>query len=366
MNPTNIEYEDIYEVNKSFIEEYKSAFNEVLNSGWFILGKNVDDFEKEFAYYNNNKYCVGVASGLDALTLAIKALNIEKGAEIIVPSNTYIASILSILHAGYKPVLVEPDLKTYNIDPEGIKRNITKSTKAILVVHLYGKPCKMDEIIQICTDNKLYLIEDCAQAHGATYKGEKVGTFGDFGAFSFYPTKNLGALGDGGAITTNNLELSDKIREIRNYGFKKKYVCDSIGYNSRLDELQAAFLRIKLRNLEKINQHKRQLARIYLANLKSEFILPIQEENSIDVYHIFNIRHPKRDKLKDYMLKNGVKTEIHYPVAPHKQKALRFLSLGKFPIADQIHSTTLSLPISFSHTKDEIERVTEIMNSFNG
>lgn len=364
MSHIKVEYENLYRVNKPFIKEFRSKFNEVLNSGWFILGKEVDLFEKEFAEYNNVKHCVGVASGLDALTLSIKTLDIEKGTEIIVPSNTYIATILSILHAGCKPVLVEPDIGTYNIDPSGITSAITEKTQAIMVVHLYGKVCDMDPIINICRDKNLFLLEDCAQAHGAEYKGRKAGNFGDMAAFSFYPTKNLGALGDAGTVVTNNQVYMSKLRMLRNYGSKKKYHNEYIGLNSRLDELQAAFLRIKLKLLDKINRHKRKLATIYLDELKEDFVLPVVDDNYKDVYHIFNIRHPKRDKLKDYLLKQGIKTEIHYPVPPHRQKALSFLSALSFPLSEEIHRTTLSLPVSYCHTEKDIYRVVEVLNKF--
>lgn len=364
MSHIKVEYENLYRVNKPFIKEFRSKFNEVLNSGWFILGKEVDLFEKEFAEYNNVKYCVGVASGLDALTLSIMTLDIEKGSEIIVPSNTYIATILSILHAGYKPVLVEPDIKTYNIDPDKIRDAITSKTKAVMVVHLYGKVCEMDPIIRLCKDHKLYLLEDCAQAHGAEYKGRKAGSFGDIAAFSFYPTKNLGALGDAGAVITNNQVYMSKLRMLRNYGSDKKYHNEYIGLNSRLDELQAAFLRIKLRSLDIINNHKRKLANIYLDELREDFILPVVDNNYKDVYHIFNIRHPKRDKLRDYLLNQGIKTEIHYPVPPHRQKALSFLFHLEFPISEEIHQTTISLPVSTFHTKEDIFRVVEVLNKW--
>ena len=364
MSHIKVEYENLYRVNKPFIKEFRSKFNEVLNSGWFILGKEVELFEKEFAEYNNIQHCVGVASGLDALTLSIMALDIEKGSEIIVPSNTYIATILSILHAGCKPVLVEPDIKTYNIDPNLLQEAITEKTQAIMVVHLYGKVCDMDQVIEICKDNKLYLLEDCAQAHGAEYKGRKAGSFGDMAAFSFYPTKNLGGLGDGGAILTNNPDYKTKLSMLRNYGSGKKYNNEYIGFNSRLDELQAAFLRIKLRSLDKINNHKRNLASIYLGELKEDFILPVVDNNYKDVYHIFNIRHPKRDKLRDYLLKQGIKTDIHYPVPPHKQEALKFLAGHSYPISEEIHNTTLSLPVSFSHNENDIKHVINTLNKY--
>jgi dTDP-4-amino-4,6-dideoxygalactose transaminase len=262
------------------------------------------------------------------------------------------------------PVLVEPSIYSYNIDPEKIEEKITKKTKAILVVHLYGKSCEMDPIKDLCEKFNLKLVEDCAQAHGAMYKGHKIGTFGDFGAFSFYPTKNLGALGDAGAIITNNYEHAEKLRALRNYGSKRKYANEYVGYNSRLDELQAAFLSVKLASLDKINHHKRTLARLYLDNLKNDIIKPVEHKDYFDVYHIFNIRHPKRDLLREFLLKQGIKTEIHYPIAPHRQLAMKGILKGDYPISDEIHSTTLSLPISYFHTPDDIITVIEKINSF--
>ncbi len=359
-----IEYENLSKVNKPYAEQLRKAFGDVLDSGWFILGEKVEKFEKEFADYLSVEYCDGVASGLDALILSIKVLDLPEGSEIIVPSNTYIATILSIMQNGYNPVLVEPDLSTYNIDPSLIEASITKKTRAVIVVHLYGKPCDMDPIMSICKKNNLYLIEDCAQAHGATYKGKKTGTFGDLAAFSFYPTKNLGCLGDGGAVTTNVPEYHKKVRMLRNYGSDKKYHNIYVGINSRLDEIQAAFLSIKLNALDDIIKHKRKLALLYLNNLKSDFILPAQNEDFFDVYHIFNIRHKRRDELKEYLLKNEIKTDIHYPIPPHKQKALSFLADMDFPISEEIHNTTLSLPISTGHSINEITRVIEVLNSF--
>lgn len=360
-----IEYENLSKLNKPFFSEYEHQFKTTLESGWYILGNQVLEFEKEFAKYCRTQYCTGVASGLDALILALKAFDFAKGRQVILPSNTYIATILAAIQAGLEPVLVEPDKNTYNIDPERIKEAITKKTVAVVVVHLYGKCCEMDKIIQICKENNLKLIEDVAQAHGAEFKGQRAGSFGNFGAFSFYPTKNLGALGDGGSLNTNDEALNDKIRSLRNYGSKIKYVNEIIGYNSRLDEVQATFLKIKLRKLDEINAHKRSLARIYHNNLKSDFIKPVEHPDYFDVYHIFNIRHPKRDQLRDYLLKNEIKTEIHYPIAPHKQLAMKgILDHGTFPISEEIHSTTLSLPISYFHTPEEIYRVTETLNKF--
>ncbi len=359
-----IEYENLALANKPFMKEFQKSFDSVLNSGWYILGNQVKLFEDEFANYIGAKQCIGVASGLDALILSLKALDLPEGSEVIVPSNTYIATILAILHNNLKPVLVEPDINTYNIDPNKLEASVSNNTKAVLIVHLYGKTCEMDPIVDCCKKHNLYLIEDCAQSHGSTYKNKKSGTFGDMAAFSFYPTKNLGALGDAGAIIVNNPDFYSKILALRNYGSTKKYHNDYIGYNSRLDELQAAFLRVKLKHLEHINQHKISLAQIYLSEIKKEFVLPIVHEDYGDVYHIFNVRHEKRDDLKDYLLKNNIKTEIHYPVPPHKQKALVGLTDKDYPIAGEIHDTTLSLPISFFHTEKDILTVAHVINSF--
>ena len=360
-----IEYENLAKLNKPFFDAYQKAFKETLESGWYILGKNVQAFEGAFAHYCSTKYCVGLANGLDALILALKAFDFEKGTEVIVPSNTYIASILSIVHNGLTPVLVEPDLATYNIDPKKIEERITSKTRAIMVVHLYGKVCEMDAIMAIAKKHNLKVIEDCAQAHGASYKNVKAGNWGDFGAFSFYPTKNLGALADAGAITTNDDALAEIIQSLRNYGSKQKYYNELVGYNSRLDEIQAPFLSIKLKALDEINEHKRKLAGLYLQHLKSDFIKPVVHPDYFDVYHIFNIRHPKRDELKAFLLKNDIKTEIHYPVAPNKQLAMKgILDSQMTPIAEEIHATTLSLPISYYHTEQDVLKVIELMNSF--
>ncbi len=359
-----IEYENLNKLNKPYFEEFNAVFNQVLESGWFILGHNVEEFEKEFAKYNNVQNCVGVASGLDALTISLLTLDLEKGSEVIVPSNTYIATVLSILHSGNVPVLVEPEIATYNIDPLRIEEAITSKTRAILVVHLYGKPCDMDPIMDICKRFNLFLVEDCAQAHGAEYKGKKAGSFGDIAAFSFYPTKNLGCLGDGGALLTNNHDYYHKARMIRNYGSEKKYYNDYPGLNSRLDELQAAFLRVKLKHLNSINAHKRELAQIYFNGISEDFVKPVVNDDFLDVYHIYNIRHEKRDKLKQFLFENGVITEVHYPVPPHMQKAMKFMSSLKLPLSEEIHRTTLSLPISAFHTFDDIQQVIKILNSF--
>lgn len=359
-----IDYENLRKANEPFFPEYQQSFNRVLNSGWFILGGAVQQFESEFAEFNGNKHCIGVANGLDALMLCLRALNFEKGSEVLVPSNTYIATILSILQCDLVPVLVEPDIHTYNIDPKQIEPLITRKTKAVMVVHLYGKSCEMDTITALTQKHGLALIEDCAQSHGAKHKGKMTGTFG-YSAFSFYPTKNLGCLGDGGAVTTNDDTFAEKIRMLRNYGSVKKYYNEVVGYNSRLDEVQAGFLSVKLKHLNDITSHKRSLAELYHAGLKSDFIKPQVHPDFYDVFHIYNVRHPRRDDLKEFLLKNEIRTEIHYPVAPHKQKAMSgVLVKREYPISEEIHSTTLSLPISFCHTKSDVERVIDVMNSF--
>ena len=359
-----IEYENLAKVNQPYFVEFNRVFNQVLESGWFILGKNVTEFEKEFAAYINVKNCVGVASGLDALTMSLLVLDLPAKSEVIVPSNTYIATVLSILNSGHTPVLVEPDMATYNIDPQRIEDTITSKTRAIMVVHLYGKPCEMDPIMDICKRHNLFLIEDCAQAHGAEYKGKKVGSFGDMAAFSFYPTKNLGCLGDGGALVTNNIDYSRRAGMIRNYGSEKKYYNEYQGINSRLDEVQAAFLRIKLKFLDQIITHKRMLAKTYMEGISENYIVPNLNPDTFDVYHIFNIRHKRRDDLKKFLLEKGIQSEIHYPMPPHKQNAMKFLEHLSFPLSEEIHRTTLSLPISTFHTVNDANQIIKTLSEF--
>lgn len=359
-----IECENLGKLNAPFIAAYKKKFSDILDSGWFVLGNEVKSFEKEFASYCGVPYCIGVANGLEALHLALRAFELPAGSEVLVPSNTYIATILAIMQAGLVPVAVEPDIRTYNIDPALIEKKITSRTKAIMVVHLYGKMCDMDPIMAICRKHGLKLIEDCAQAHGAQYKGKKAGTFGDINGFSFYPTKNLGALGDAGAAVTKNPLYDEKLRMLRNYGSKVKYYNDIAGYNSRLDELQAGFLRVKLEKLDEINAHKRKLASIYEEEIPDTFIKPVVDADYFDVYHIFNIRHPERDRLKKFLEDSGVKTDIHYPVSPNKQKAMSDIWMQNHPISEEIHATTLSLPISYYHTEEDIRFVCKILKKF--
>jgi len=361
-----IPYENLKRLNQPFEAEFKEQFNEVLDKGHYILGHQLEKFEAAFAAYHNFKHCVGVSNGLDALILALKALEIPEGSEVIVPSNTYIASILAIVACRLKPVLVDPDIATYEIDPAKIASAITANTRAIMVVHLYGKVCDMDAIMHVKNKYNLLLIEDCAQAHGATCNGRLAGTFGEMAAFSFYPTKNLGALGDAGAILCNDDHYYHSLQRLRNYGSDRKYYNDVVGYNNRLDEMQAAFLSVKLPHLNRMNAHRNKLANMYLSALdRNKFILPAKDDRFYDVYHIFNIRCERRDDLQQYLTSKGIGTVIHYPVPPHRQKALQnFFPDQDFPIADTIHNTTLSIPCSFCHTESEIEQVITALNNY--
>ncbi len=363
----NVAYENLAKSNALFMSDYKKIFSDFADKGWYVLGEQVKSFEEEFASFVGTKYCVGVASGLDALIISLECLKLPKGSDVLVPSNTYIASILAIVKAGLNPVLVEPDRNTCNINPDLLESSLTPNTKAVLVVHLYGKSCEMDKICSFTQKHGLKLIEDCAQSHGAKFNNKMTGSFGNAGAFSFYPTKNLGALGDAGAICTDDEELADMARAWRNYGSEKHYHNKYTGLNSRLDEIQAAFLRIKLRHIDKITTKKRQLAKLYLEGLdKNKFKLPITNEKYFDVYHIFQIQTDKRDELKNYLLNNGIKTEIHYPVAPINQEGYKeiFKLQEETPIAEQIAKSVLSLPISFGTTEDELKYVIDIMNKF--
>lgn len=360
-----IEFENLGRLNQLFEKELQDEFNAILHNGWFILGERVTAFERQFADYCGSHHCIGVASGLDALVLSIKALDLPAGSEIIVPANTYYATILAIVLAGCRPVPVEPDMRTYNIDPEKIVPAVTSKTRAIVAVHLYGQPCEMHSIAAIAEQYGLAIIEDCAQSHGASIGGRMTGTFGTFGAFSFYPTKNLGALGDGGAVVTDSDEMADKLFHLRNYGSRIRYKNEFLGMNSRLDELQSGFLSIKLRALNGFVAHKRKLARLYLDRLNGEFIRPAEINGLINSYHIFPVRHPRRDGLRTFLKDNGIGTDIHYPLPPHRQKAMTgILDQYELPITDEIHKTILSLPISVIHSEEEINTVIDVMNRF--
>ena len=366
-----IEYENLHLLNRPFFEDYRASFDDILERGWFILGKNVENFERQFAEFLGVKHVIGVASGLDALEIPLKCWDFEPGSEIIVPSNTYIATVNAIINCGHIPIFVEPNIETYNIDCEIIEAKITPKTRGIMLVHLYGRACEMDAIHTLCQKYQLKLVEDCAQSHGATFEGQMTGTFG-VGAFSFYPTKNLGALGDAGAIATNDETLYRKIKAWRNYGSNIKYQNEYIGDNSRLDEMQAGFLSIKLNHLNAINTRKNQIAQFYLDHLSPKFILPCVDARIYNAYHIFPIRHPNRDALKAYLLQNGIKTEIHYPIAPCDQKSIRDwasranvkLNDADFALARQIHATILSLPISTIHSDEDVAYIVEVLNKF--
>jgi dTDP-4-amino-4,6-dideoxygalactose transaminase len=366
MNPINkiVHYENLNLLNKRFEQEFKAKFNDFLEKGWYILGDEVKQFESAFSNYCNSPYCVGVANGLDALEMGLQVFDFPPKSEIIVPANTYIATILAILNAGHIPILVEPNLETYNIDETKIEEKITTKTKSIMVVHLYGQLANMDAITKIATKHNLEIIEDCAQAHGTKSKDKMAGTFGKIGAYSFYPTKNLGALGDAGAIITYDKEVYEKLMALRNYGSHKKYYNKYTGRNSRLDELQAAFLNIKLPFLDEINTHKKKLAELYDLYLTNDVVKP-KLLDSGHVYHIYNIRTEKRDELKQFLMKNGIHTEIHYPVPPDQQEGYKqYFSKLSFPISEQIHHTTLSLPISYSTSKEDVHLIIDCINSF--
>ncbi len=359
-----IEYESLASSNAQFISELEAAASRVIRGGWYVMGQEVKAFEEEFASYTGSRHCIGVANGLDALILSIEALDLAPGSEILVASNTYIATILAIVRTGHKPVLVEPELATFNMDPAALEAALTSKTKAICVTHLFGKSCRMDAITAFAKAHGLKLVEDCAQSHGALLGGKMTGTFGEAGCFSFYPTKNLGAVGDAGAIVTDDDALAERLRHLRNYGSKQKYVNRYIGVNSRLDEIQAAMLRVKLRRLDELNQHKRDLAEVYFANLPASVIQPRRRDDEHDVFHIFGIRHPRRDELKAFLLERGIKTEIHYPIPPHRQEAMRGILAGDYPIADELHATELSLPISHGHDENQVLAVCKAISAF--
>lgn len=349
-------------------QELDSAYNRVLDKSYFIQGDECRKFEEEFAEYCGVKYCVGVATGLDALFLILKAMNIGNGDEVIVPSNTYIATALAVSYTGAKPVFVEPEIETFNINPSRIEEKITSNTKAIIAVHLQGRTANMEAINVIAKKHNLKVIEDAAQAHGAKYKGKKAGSLGDAAGFSFYPGKNLGALGDGGCVTTNNKELADKIRALGNYGSDCKYHHIYKGVNSRLDEIQAAFLRVKLPNLDRWNEERRATAKKYFEDIKNPLIkLPLKSTDEFEhIYHVFVIRCDKRDELEKYLNDNGIGTVKHYPIPMHEQECYKDLGIkhGELPIAEEISRTVLSIPMYYGMTDEEINYVIETINKF--
>lgn len=369
-----IKFLDLQNINARYADELKKVAAEVIESGWYILGERLKQFEKNIAQYIGVKHAIGVANGLDALRLILKAyieLGIMKeGDEVIVPANTYIATILAISDNRLKPVLVEPDINTYNLDISLVEHHITPRTRAIMVVHLYGRACWDVQLKELATKYNLKIIEDNAQAIGAEWNGIKTGALGDAAGFSFYPGKNLGALGDAGAVTTNSDELAETIRALGNYGSKAKYVNEYKGLNSRLDEIQAAFLNVKLKYIDNENQCRRKVAQYYCQNIKnSDIILPsfnfeLETLNLSHVWHLFVIRHPKRDVLQKYLSEKGIQTLIHYPIPPHRQIAYKEWNSFSFPITEKIHSEVLSLPISPVHTDNEIHVVIDALNRF--
>ncbi len=367
-----IKFLDLKKINAPYEVQFQEKLTTFFDKSWYILGDEVRSFEANFANYNNVKHCIGVGNGLDALVLILKAYiqlgKLQKGHEVIVPANTYIASILAIIQADLVPVLIEPNKQTFNLDPNLIQEKITAKTKAILVVHLYGQLADIDSINKISIQNNLLVIEDAAQAHGAT-KNDTFVTENPK-AYSFYPGKNLGAIGDAGAITTNDDALAEVLFSIRNYGSEKKYHNDYIGFNSRLDELQAMFLNLKLPSLDADNAARRQIAKRYMYEIRNSNIeLPYWDFSNNHVFHLFVIRTKNRQNLQDYLLENGIETMIHYPIAPHKQKAFNPEISGwnnlSFPITEKIHDEVLSLPISPVLSNTEVDFIIQKLNQFN-
>lgn len=364
----NIPFASFVPMHEEIRKDLDAAFKKVVDKSYFIQGEECEKFEEEYAAYCGTKYCVGVATGLDAIYLILKALDIEAGDEVIVPSNTYIATALAVSFTGAKPVFVEPVIDTYNIDVTRLEEKITEKTKAIIAVHLQGRAADMDAINAIAKKHGLYVLEDAAQAHGARYKGQKVGALSDAAAWSFYPGKNLGALGDGGCITTNNKQIADKVRALGNYGSDYKYHHIYQGTNSRLDEMQAAFLRVKLPHLDKWNQARRKIAEAYLEGITNPLIkLPLATSADYEhIYHVFVIRCDRRDELEKYLRDNGIGTVKHYPVPMHLQKAYEELHIqeGELPIAEEISKTVLSIPMYYGMTDEEVEYVIDKLNEF--
>jgi dTDP-4-amino-4,6-dideoxygalactose transaminase len=357
---------DFQPMHAQIREEMQYAFNRVYDSNWYIQGKELELFEKEYAQLSQSKFSIGVSNGLDALVLSLRVLGIGPGDEVIVPSNTYIATALAVSHVGAIPVFVEPRMETYNINPDLIPQAITKKTKAIMPVHLYGQACEMDAIMEIAKAHNLYVVEDNAQAHLSSYNEKLTGSFGDVNGTSFYPGKNLGALGDAGAVTTNNGELATRIKTLRNYGSAVKYYNEEIGYNNRLDELQAAFLRVKLNYLQEWTNQRKEIAQWYNEDLKlrNDLVLPYVHENADHVYHLYVVRTSDREKLQQELTEKGVQTMIHYPVPPHLQNAYKNLGYkeGDFPIAEEIARTCLSLPLWPGMNHESVLKVTTTIN----
>ncbi len=363
----NIPFVTFRPMEKELDADLRAAFMRVYERSWYIGGVEGEAFEKAFAEYCGTGYCVGCGNGLDALMLSLKALGVGEGDEVIVPSNTFIATALAVTYVGAKPVFVEPNIETYNMNPALIEEKITNRTKAIMPVHLYGQPADMDSIMEIAHRYCLFVVEDCAQAHGALYKGRKVGTFGDAAGFSFYPGKNLGALGDAGAMVTNNKELAEKVRALGNYGSDYKYHHIYQGNNSRLDELQAAFLLAKLPHLDRMNAERRRIAGRFLEGIHNDnLVLPTVIDDVVPVWHVFGIRCKERDKLAAFLEEAGIFTNKHYPIPMHMQGAYADLHIpeGALPIAEEISATECSLPMYYGMTEDEITYLIDTLNAF--
>ena len=371
-----IKFLDLQKINAQYADELKKAASDVIDSGWFLMGEKLNSFESKLATYIGAKHAIGVANGLDALRLILKAYIdlgvMQEGDEVIVPANTYIASVLAITDNRLTPILVEPNLSTYNLDIDLIESHITPKTKAIMVVHLYGQVCWNDKLAALAQKHNLKIIEDNAQAIGAEWNGIKTGNLGDAAGYSFYPGKNLGALGDAGAVTTNDEALAKHIRALGNYGSTKKYVNEFQGLNSRLDEIQAAFLEVKLKYIDTENQYRRHLASLYLNGINNpDITVPFPEntifepnQNKEHVWHLFVIRTQEREKLQDYLTANGVQTLIHYPIPPNKQLAYKQMNLLDYPITNTIHDEVLSLPISPVMSEEDVQRIIRILNNF--
>ena len=365
----HIPFSSFVPMERELAGEIKEAFDRVFEASWYIDGREGQAFEKAFAAYCGVPYCVGCGNGLDALVLSLKALGIGEGDSVIVPSNTFIATALAVTYTGATPVFVEPDIRTFNIDPnrveDAVRNSGDKRIKAIIPVHLYGQPCDMDPILEIAARYDLRVVEDCAQAHGARYKGRRIGSFGDAAGFSFYPGKNLGALGDGGAVVTSDKAIAEKVKALGNYGSDVKYHHIYKGQNSRLDEMQAAFLMAKLPSLDKMNEARRMIAKKYLDGIRNPAItLPYVPEYAEPVWHIFAVRCKRRAELEKYLNEKGIGTNKHYPIPIHKQNCYREYAGLDLPIAAEISETELSLPMYYGMTDEEVGYVVEALNSF--
>lgn len=358
-----IAFEDLGLANKPFEDELRQALERVLVSGRYVAAEEVCAFEREFAENFSLGHAVGVGSGYDALTLAFRALGLSEG-EVVIPANTYMATVLAVARCGLTPVLADPDPATFLLDPNRLEDALSPRTVAVLPVHLYGLVCDMDAVLYIARRRNLRVVEDCAQAHGATFHGQSVGGFGHASAFSFYPTKNLGGLGDGGAVVTRDASVAARVRMLRNYGAREKGVAEEVGLNSRLDEIQAAYLRVKLRHLAEIVSRKNEMAARYDRGLDPVYVRPRPTPGAFCARSLYPVLHPKRDELRRFLQSRGIATEIHYAVPPHRQKAISALVSGDYPVSDALHGSILSLPLSFGHSEEEIDSVIEAANEF--